>query len=207
MGAVAPGAPPLPASPPPVAIGTLATAHMAGATQIFVELEKLPGHKPKHFRSSKLAKLQFPPSRELYSLSAKPSYWQPAPPGIDHRLVRQPVPDGVNPAHALTQDKRSAVWFGLTIRALGDELFGHVGRRIDVSTIELEFDLPSRLSHIEWSDENGAHEASIDLGDGKVKNWPYLHCVVTIVPLSGASHVLPADKCARFRFLTSRNGS
>ena len=55
---------------------------------------------------------------------------------------------------------------------------GNVGRRIDVSTIELEFDLPSRLSHIEWSDENGAHEASIDLGDGKVKNWPYLHCVV-----------------------------
>ena len=51
-----------------------------------------------------------------------------------------------DPAHALGVPKRRAVWYGQVIRALALRLTGQIGRNIDLSDIELEFDLPSHGS-------------------------------------------------------------
>jgi hypothetical protein len=174
-------APPPPTFPSPVTVGTLAAKHPNGATRIFVKLEPAGAGKTsmKHFRTARGAKLRFGDSVQLFTLasSTKLTYWQAAPSGIDYRLAKIPVPFGKDPAHALGVPKRRAVWYGQVIRALALRLTGQIGRNIDLSDIELEFDLPSQLSRIDWND--GAPKcASIDLGEGKIQTWPFMHCVV-----------------------------
>ena len=184
-GVAAAAAAPVPAIAPAIATGTLACDHPQGTTQIFIKLTPVPGTNPKHFRVGRSMKIQFASQQAVVGLaltaprSRAVTYWHAAATDCDYRMIRQPVVSGKNPAHALHAKKRRAAWFGQTIHALGDVLAGNVGSNIDVSDIELEFDLPPHFSRIDWNDSDGvARHASIDLGEGKVKNWPYLHCVV-----------------------------